>query len=392
MLEYRRQRQEEGKRKLNLDGEQVFHDGHDVLDLVKETHEHIKKKARAIDFVTVEILPVLDDMLLNEEEPRLGAKHVLHKSRRIVKAVREKFGILPLEDAPKSGNDNVNVKDEEQPSMPPSLPPGFAPSLRSINGSRVGTFASGRPLSMSSVNSLSPTMQSATSRMYHSKVRAMGNEDENITNQYGPFQSDSYGVHDLPDPPSPASSYQSSNLDKFSALSVNTQDLDQVRGNRRAHRETMGQPPKKVNSMTVDTTNIRRSQTEKRPSNPIGHPSAESVQNSSGEPLHLSQRQSSTGNQFSHPPESEITATYPEKNTQQIQEPQRPHLSLEQGLEWKRKKKQGYQALLKGEENLTYVNERDHVRIPLLLLSQGDNLTFPDLPCGQYSIYEGSPK
>lgn len=43
------------------------------------------------------------------------------------------------------------------------------------------------------------------------------------------------------------------------------------------------------------------------------------------------------------------------------EEPVRPALSIDQGHEWKKKKKKGGLAILPGEENLTSVNQRDHV-------------------------------
>ena len=404
VLEYRRQRQVEGKRILQLDGEHVFHDGHDVLEVVQETHEHIKKKARDIDRATVEILPLLNDMLLNEEEPRLNAKQVLHKSRRVIKAVRAEFEVPSTKNNARSDDDYGHCSNEDRPKTPPSLPPGYTrsptASSRKVIGSRVGTLTSKRPMSMSSANLFSPSVQSATtSRMHHTKAQIGNKQDQHSDSQYGPFRSDSFGLHDLPDPPSPASSYQSSNMDNFSALSINTQDLDQFRGHRRTHRGTMGQIPQRTDSMAADKTTLRRSHTEKKPSNYVGRLSEESMPNSPSEPssagrghtLPTPPASSSSNYHSPHlPPNSSIVGPAHAKH-QQGQEPVRPHLSLGEGLTWKAKKKQGHHAMLKGEENLTYVNERDHVRYqaPEFLLTT--KLMVLDLSGGQYSVHGSSP-
>ena len=50
------------------------------------------------------------------------------------------------------------------------------------------------------------------------------------------------------------------------------------------------------------------------------------------------------------------------------EEPERPNLSIDQGHEWKRKKKAGEFASLHGEENLTSLDQRDHVSYEVLRL------------------------
>lgn len=48
-----------------------------------------------------------------------------------------------------------------------------------------------------------------------------------------------------------------------------------------------------------------------------------------------------------------------DQRSQQIS--QRPYVSLTEGLLWKENKKRGQLSVLNGQENLTYLNERDHV-------------------------------
>ena len=125
--------------------------------------------------------------------------------------------------------------------------------------------------------SLPSSLQNAqASHRYHSKANSnhQGPTDQH-DNLYTPFRADSYGLHELPDPPSPAGSYQSSNIDKFNALSLNTQDLDFSQGHRRPHRETMGATPKESGSIGLpEKASLRRNQTEKKPLNPLRRSSA----------------------------------------------------------------------------------------------------------------------
>ncbi len=69
----------------------------------------------------------------------------------------------------------------------------------------------------------------------------------------------------------------------------------------------------------------------------------------------------------SHPPTPPSTAANTHDNSPQQhvlerqEEPVRPALSIDQGHEWKKKKKNGELAILPGVENLTSLNQRDHV-------------------------------
>ena len=69
----------------------------------------------------------------------------------------------------------------------------------------------------------------------------------------------------------------------------------------------------------------------------------------------------------SHPPTPPSIAANTHDNSPQQhvlerqEEPVRPTLSIDQGHEWKKKKKNGEMAILPGVENLTSLNQRDHV-------------------------------
>ena len=375
VLEYRRRRQDEVKELLGLDGEHLFHGGHNVLGTVQDIHEHIIKNHRIIDHVTVEILRLLDDMLLNENKPRYSAKQVFYKSKRVIKATREKFGVPATEVSSRKDEDTGNSDDpEERPKTPPSVPPGYVggsgASFRKPASKRVGTSLA-RSMSTNSARSYSPSLQSATAaRQYHSRVKNGDRQNQQNGNSFGPYRSDSIGLHDLPNPPSSAISYQSSHIDRFNALSIKTQDLDHPQGYRRPHRETMGETSNKAGSIAPDKASLRRNQMEKKPSDHPRRYSVESSPSSFSNPsspvqdpkLPTPPPSSSSNHRHQKPSPDADNHIPPEfKNQEHREEPKRPHLSLNEGLSWKEKMKRGYQSSLPGHENLTYLDERDHV-------------------------------
>ncbi len=386
VLEYRCRRQEEVKQTLGVDGEHLFHDGHNVLTTVQDIHEQITRRPRSIDHVIVEILRFLNDnMLLTEDEPRSTAQQVYHRSKSIINKLREKHGV-PATNAPSRKDEEAkSINDlEGRPMTPPSVPPGYvsgsAANSHKPIGTRVGTSSSVRPMSISSNTSHSPSLQhTLANRRYH-----------HHDSQFGPFQSDSMGLHNLPDPPSPASSYQSSYIDRFNALSLNTQDLDS-REHRRLHRETMGETSRS-GSIAPDKASLRRSKTEKNSSSHPSRFSSESFPDTiSKPPSPISDPRLPT------PPPSSSSNHHDSQSSMKYQRredaPERPYLSLTEGLKWKQNTKKGLQCSLHGQENLTYLDERDHVGPHLSKLhSKSEVLTIsPDHSNRQYKVNARTP-
>ena len=267
VLEYRRHRRNEIMRLLDQDGEHFFHDGQDVLEIVQDIHDLMTKRCRLIDHVTVEILRLInEDMLLNKDEPRSSAPQVFHKSRRIIKATRKKFEVPATQLSPRKNEDDVDVRDpEERPQTPPYVPPGYVggygASSRKQASTGVGTFSSARPLSKNNARSHSPSLLTAiASSQYHSRATNGDPRNQEIDSPFGSFRSDSIGLHNLPDPPSPASSYQSPYIDRSNTFHINTQDIDHPQGSRRLHRGTVGKTSHNAGSMVPDKVSLRRSQ------------------------------------------------------------------------------------------------------------------------------------
>ena len=375
VLQYQRDRRAEVKQSMDLDGEHLFHDGHDVLNSVHDMHQAVFKKVGLSDHITVKILQLVDEeMLLNEEEPRYSAKQVFHKSKRIIKATRRKSQ-SPTADAMAPANeDPEDVTDIGEPQTPPCVPPGYvrgsSPSAWRRPTSPVGTVSSGRPMSIYSTKSFSSGARSTTfSRQYHTKASNFETLEKQGGHSIASSPSQSIGLHDLPDPPSPASSYQSP-LEKFNALTIRTQDPDCSEKAHRPHRGTVGDVFNGTAKKAIRETSLRRSQTEKKSSAYTRCSSVSSFGSQSGAPSpvqnHALQLPTPPPSMKKHhrsksTPEADKPVS-PEPSVQEYpEEPLRPHLSLHEGLLWKQRKKDGFSTSLSGLENLAYLNERDHV-------------------------------
>lgn len=88
---------------------------------------------------------------------------------------------------------------------------------------------------------------------------------------------------------------------------------------------------------------------------------------------HCRQYRSALDDQYEPPssassprPEVEIHNVRRLESKKSQQEPRGPCLSLKEGLLWKERKKKGHNSALNGQENLAYLNERDHVGFPRL--------------------------
>ena len=356
VLEYRRQRQEEIKCACKLDGEHMFHDGYQVLKTVQKVHSNIALGSRGIDHVVVEVLRLLDeDMLLKENQTRSSAKEVYFKSRSIIGTIRETFQLSATNVMSKKDDEKGYLSDsEESPKTPPCVPPGYFNGVSSFSRSQAGALWSARPMSISSAMSNSSSLQGAISaRQYHS--RAYYNRHQHHQDDKGSASSpsDSYGFHDLPDPPSPTTSHISSNFDKFKALSIETQGLDHQPRHGRKHHESIGGISTKTKKIPPNNASLRRNQSEKPPSNIHHRYNLESLSDSVKGAL-------SPAQDPKQPTPSSLVEQPKLRSSEVEEELKRPHLSLEEGLFWKNKRKRGESAPLP-EENFVNLNKRDHV-------------------------------
>ena len=377
VLEYRGLRQAEVKDRQDLDGEQIFHDGRYLLQAVHDMHKQISEGPREMDLVTVDILRLLDeDMLLSEDKRRYSAKDVLHKSLSIIGKARKTSQISTTNIFPTTDKIHENLDDlDESPKKPPNVPPEYirssSPSSWRSASTPADTFPSARSTSTSNTRSYSPSLRGivASGQQFYTTSSSDGHSQQSA-NLFGPFRSQSFGLHELPDPPSPGSikSYEPS-LDKLNGLSLGTPDHELPLGDQRPHCETIGDIRNRTGRLTSNETSLRRSQTEKeisgyRRTNEFGF---------TGEPRSLVQETQ----MLTCAPSSSFQSRRPKSYLKAGNQPssrfdidrilenrQRPHVDLQEAIRWrqrKKDKKQGYQKELTGHENLTYLDKRDHV-------------------------------
>lgn len=401
VLEYRRRRQAEVKDRQDLKGEQIFHDGRYLLQAVHDMHKQISEDPREMDLVTLDILRLLDeDMLLSENKDRYSAKGVFHKSRSIIKKARKTSRISTTNISPTTDKIHENLNDlEGSPKTPPNVPPGYirgsSPSSWRSASTPADMFPSARPISTSNTRSYLPSLRGiAPSRQQFYTTSSSDGHSQRSTNLFGPFRSQSFDLHELPDPPSPGSikSYESS-LDKFNGLSLGTPDHEIPQGDQRPHCGTIGDIRNRAGRLASNETSLHRSQTEKGIS---GHRRTNEFR-FTGEPRSLVQETQMLTSAPSSSFQSRRPKSYLEAGNQPssrfdfnriLGNPQRPHVDLKEALKWKQRKKdkkKGYQEELRGHENLTSLDKRDHVSSPRsndrkLLVYHDQTLTLlPDL-------------
>ena len=380
VLEYRRRRQAEVKDRQNLDGEQIFHDGRHLLQAVHDMHKQISEDRREMDLVTVDILRLLDEgMLLSEDKRRYSAKDVFHKSENIIKKARKTFQISTTNIFPPIDKIHENLDDlEESPKTPPNVPPGYirssSPSSWRSVSTPADTFPSARSTSTSNIRSYSPSFRgiAASGQQFYTTSSSDGHSQRSA-NLFGPFRSQSFGLHGLPDPPSPGSikSYEPS-LDKLNGISLGTPDHELSLGDQRPHCETIGDIRNRTGRLASNETSLRRSQTEKeipgyRRNNEFGFtgeprsPVQETQMLTSAPSSSFQSRRPMSYLKAGNQPSSRFDIDRKSENRQ------RPHVDLQEAIRWrqrKKDKKQDYQEELTGHENLTYLDKRDHVSYP----------------------------
>lgn len=377
VLEYRHRRKAEVKARQDLGGEHIFHDGRYVLQAVHDMHKQISEDPREMDLVTVNILRLLDeDMLLSEDETRHSAKDVFQKSRSIIKKARKIARISTTNISATTDKIHGNFDDlEGSPKTPPNVPPGYirgsSPSSWRSASIPADMFSSARPTSTSSTGSYSPSLIGiAPPREQIYTTSHTDGYSQRSAHFFGPFRSRSFGLHELPDPPSPGSikSYGSS-FDQFNGLSLGTSDHEIPQGDQRPHSGTIDDVRNRAGWLASNEPSLHRSQTEKgvsghRQTNAFGFTGEprslvqETQMLTSAPPSSLQSRRPKTYLEAGDPPSSRSGSN------RILGSPQRPVVYLKEALEWKQRrkdKKQGYQAELTGHENLTSLHKRDHV-------------------------------
>ena len=380
LLEYRRQRQEKIKERLQRAGENWFHCEGEVLETVHEIHESIARTPRLIDQVTVDILRIVSNhMLLSADQQRAFARDIYTKFSQIIDTTRSTLRNDRIISPSRKSENTEDVSDsDERPITPPSVPPGYI--SKSSESSHMHAYPDIHPslvlrsTSLEKRRSNVPNLQTRIAfRQHHTEATTRKYQDRPNDTSFGPFEFGFNSLHNLPDPPSPTSSYQSSDINLENLYPLNTN----------AYQETRGQPSNRVSRNTMDHLSLTRSRSTKETGTHPHHHRNRSTRGSfndgsgdlhrSGLPMPtlspsadlqrfelptatLSPSFSHNGTISSRRADKRISS---ESQAQQHQEP--PKVLLSEALLWKERRKKGLLAPLHGRENLSSLNKRDHV-------------------------------
>ena len=379
--EYRRQRQEEARQILGHDGEHLFHDGSKVLEAVHEAHGTTIKRQRISDFVTVEVLRSLVEDMLQADGTRPHAKLVFEKSKRIIRNAEAKFDIRVAQDVSHhvQGLSSMTTP-EEAPKMPPNLPPRrscYDSYSQPQQFSGLHIRASSDPEVVQPLNRDYPyyAQMQGTSPFhqgypYRNPTFNISQYTNGQVKGYSDPRLDSHhihaaGLHDLPDPPSPATPNQPSSV-PIQSLNILSRDQQHERSYEQ-NIHTLDDPSRTRYYNSNHTVTPRASPRSLQPLQ-VPSPSTRSISGVSPNesfPLTTSHPATSPRISASDGRNTRLESALSREGRKRSEVPEQPKLSISKGHEWKKAKKNGYQFPLDGEENLASLNQRDHVSTAL---------------------------
>ena len=117
VVEYRRRRAEEMKQKKGRK-QDSFHDGHSILDAVRQIHHDIVHNRRMNDYVTPEVVTQLINEMLLVKASRPDAKYLYDKSKRILDDAQARLDEIPT--FTPTPSDERRAPVEPAPSRPPT--------------------------------------------------------------------------------------------------------------------------------------------------------------------------------------------------------------------------------------------------------------------------------
>ena len=315
VAEYRRRRSQEIEDSGGGEGEHIFHFDGKLLDAVHDVHRDILSKIQVSDRVTRSILHgLVDDMLQHGSRP--AAKQCYEKSKRLIKEAETTFGV--------SVDEFVGNTNYEGTKGSPYIP---GKHRRSRVDQQLPLREPLPPHNDPAQSSSSSASQSSTHRHHH-KSTSQGSR--HVPGNHHRSRADREIPPGEPLPPDSDSAQSSSS------------SASQSPTPRHHHKSTsQSSRPRSVGPTESSQSGGQVLNVEPFP---ITASKATNVQDTSPQ-------------QPIHPP--------PE-------EPVRPTLSIAEGEEWKRKKKAGEFVSLHGEENLTYLDQRDHVSHEVLRLKLTD--------------------
>ena len=304
VAEYRRRRSQEIVNKGGDEGEHVFHFEGNLLDAVYDIHRDILRNSQVSDRITQSILrSLVDDMLQHGSRP--AAKQCYEKSKRLIREAGTTFGV--------SMDGLVGISNYERTKGSPHI---LGKHRRSRADQEMPLREPLPPHSDSAQSSSSSASPSSTHRHHH-KSTSQGSR--HVPGSHRRSRADKEKPLGEPSPPDSDSAQSSSPSTSQSST-------------HRHHHKSISQSSRPRSNGPTESSQSGGHVLNVEPT-PITPSKATNVQE-------ISPQQP-----VQPPPE----------------EPVRPTLSIAEGHEWKRKRKIGQRVTLPGEENLTFLDLRDHV-------------------------------
>lgn len=354
ILTYQQERQAETSQIHGFRDGDCFHDGEKILPCVRKCHRSSVRNLRAEDYITRPVIDVLVGDMMGNAQARSTAFRLYQRSRQLVTdAKADLYGARadpePLTTPSFHGrprNRSVTVPTaNSRPPPPPKLPPGYSPmiSLHAVQpNTEMFTSQYGFPNNASPPHISSPVN--------------VASEPEGM--DHLPLSPSS-----LPKPNSPEEMpYQNQKLppEMPAILLDEPEDIDPFTNRKHTPRPDSGMTWRPaVPEGAVPSTSPVASETQKSPpaSNVARYESPSPPRVYPGAAVESSPPQRSLSTRYS------AAQSEPRPKPLVIQGPPKlPYLSLEEALEWRRKRKgNGRKIPLKDGRYLDRLRDRDHV-------------------------------
>ena len=349
------------------DGEHVFHHDGTLLQCVQKLHESITNQRNSVDIVTVGLLVVIE-MMLQESGSRPNAMTVHTKSKKVIGEAERKYDLnLTNSIRPYAYNDITALAD--RPQTPPQAPPDHSRSLGSSSSRKyrvpqISTRSLSEGSSIDDSPSASPTFPKSSfprrQRNIHSAGGALQPRNDPETNQ------EPYKDQDISSLPAP---HQVSRLERahtsYAEPGTQYQAGDgSVKRNSRASRAKIETNASASNNEQNAGAFAPRESVPEITDSSKSMKEADSRETGASTPTKPGLTAPSSNSQI--PVEDSTNA----KDKGKSREPERPRptLMLQEAITWKNAVKKHKEYKQKGQppelpfnENLTQLNERDHV-------------------------------
>lgn len=134
LFQYRRERSEEISSIPEFQDADCFHNGREVLNTVRESHQMSTANLRTGDCITKAVVEQMIREMLYDAEARPTAVKLWHKSKEIVKEARRELQRIETSRSPEHGpsrstSNRSRTIPEQRPPAPPHPPPDVVPDF-----------------------------------------------------------------------------------------------------------------------------------------------------------------------------------------------------------------------------------------------------------------------